>query len=104
SSEELNPFAGVAEPWLTDATDSANPTMRISQFHLEINRRENCLAQQDSGVQASVHYHDFDSAEGASFAMASMQNAGIRVIDVRDPANPVEVAYFNPGDVESGPT
>src|SRR5581483_2871881 len=32
--------------------------------------------------------------------MASMWNAGIRVFDVRNPANPTEVAYFNPGDVD----
>ena len=32
--------------------------------------------------------------------MASMWNAGIRVFDVRNPAQPTEVAYFNPGDVD----
>jgi hypothetical protein len=102
-SEELNPFAGAAEPWLTEATDLANPKMRISQFHLEINQRQNCGAQFDSRVQASVHYHDFDRADGARFAILSMQNAGIRVIDVRRPGEPVEIGYFNPGDVDKGP-
>src|SRR3546814_19347076 len=40
------------------------------------------------------------SSDGCSsdlFAMLSMWNAGLRVVDVRDPASPREVAYFNPG-------
>jgi hypothetical protein len=99
----LNPFAGAAEPAFTDITDVDHPRMHVSTFGLEINRPENCQAQVDSGVQASVHYHVFDSDKNATIAIASMQNAGIRVIDVRDPAHPREIAYFNPGDVDAGP-
>ena len=99
--EELNPFAGPAEPWLTDITDEANP-VPVSQFGLAINRPENCPAQLESGVDASVHYHDVDDPTDTTFVMASMWNAGVRVFDVRNPAEPVEVAYFNPGDVEAG--
>ena len=74
--------------------------MHVSTFGLEINRPENCAAQLDSGVQASVHYHVFDSEKNGKIAILSMQNAGIRVVDVRDPAHPREIAYFNPGDVD----
>lgn len=95
---DLNPFAGPAEPWLTDITDEADPVL-LSQFGLEINRRENCPAQLDSGVDASSHYHDVDDPDDTTFAMVSMWNAGLRVFDIRDPERPVEVAYFNPGDV-----
>ena len=102
-SEELNPFMGVAEPYFSDVSDPANPRMNVGRFSLEINRPESCAAQRASGVQASVHYHEFNSETDASFAILSMQNAGIRVVDVRDPENPVEVAYFNPGDVDDGP-
>ncbi len=98
-----NPFAGAAEPSFTDVSDVDDPLMHVSTFGLEINRPENCQSQLDSGVQASVHYHEFDSTENAKIAIISMQNAGIRVVDVRDPAHPVEVAYFNPGDVDPGP-
>ena len=101
-SEELNPFAGAAEPFLSDVTDPAAPTLHLSQFHLEINEPRNCAAQYDSRTLASVHYHDFDRPDDARFAMLSMWNAGVRVIDVRDPAHPREVAYFNPGDVNRG--
>ena len=102
-SEELNPFMGVAEPYFSDVTDPTNPRMNVGRFSLEINRPESCAAQRASGVQASVHYHEFNSETDARFAILSMQNAGIRVVDVRDPENPVEVAYFNPGDVDDGP-
>lgn len=98
----LNPFAGAAEPFLTDISDEANPDMEVSQLQLDINRPQNCLAQLDSGVDASVHYHDVDNPDDTTFVMASMWNAGLRVFDVRDPVDPVEVAYFNPGDVAEG--
>ena len=29
---------------------------------------------------------------------------GLRIFDVRDPKNPAEVAYFNPGDVDPSPS
>lgn len=102
-SEELNPVAGPAQPWLTDISDEADPK-RLSQFTLEINDPLNCPAQIDSGVDTSVHYHDVDDAADTTFAMLSMWNAGLRIADVRDPAHPTEVAYFNPGDVASGDT
>lgn len=98
----LNPFAGPAEAWLTDITDETQPVLEVSQLQLEINRVENCPAQLDSGVDSSVHYQDVDDPTDTSFVMASMWNAGLRVFDVRDPLRPVEVAYFNPGDVADG--
>ena len=93
----LNPFAGAAEPWLSDVTDPAHPIMRISQFHLAINDPANCATQVADGVNASVHYHDVDDPTHTTFAMLSMWNAGLRIVDIRDPRHPREVAYFNPG-------
>jgi hypothetical protein len=95
--ETLNPFAGAAQPWLSDVTDPANPIMRIGQFRLAINEPENCAAEALDGENASVHYHDVDDPGRTTFAMLSMWNAGLRIVDVRDPASPREVAYFNPG-------
>lgn len=99
--ETLNPFAGPAQPWLTNIDDPAAP-VAVSQFGLEINRPENCGDQLDSRANQSVHYHDVDDPDDTTFVMASMWNGGIRVFDVRDPARPTEVAYFNPGDVRAG--
>jgi LVIVD repeat-containing protein len=97
--ESANPFLGPAQPWLTDISDERSPKL-VSQFGLEINNPENCPAQIASEVSASVHYHDVDDAKDTTFVMASMWNSGVRLFDVRKPARPVEVAYFNPGDVD----
>ena len=99
--ETLNPVAGAAQPWLTDITDPAAPVL-VSQFGLEINDPENCATQMDAGLNDSVHYHDVDDPADTTFVMASMWNAGLRVFDVRDPSQPTEVAYFNPGDLAPG--
>jgi hypothetical protein len=99
--DDLNPFAGPAQPWLTDITDPEDP-VELVQFGLAINDPENCPTQLDSGTNSSVHYHDVDDPDDTTFVMASMWNAGVRVFDVRDPERPVEVAYFNPADVLAG--
>ena len=93
------PHAGPAQPWLTDISDPTDPEL-VSQFGLEINEPENCPAQIESGANQSVHYHDVDDPNDTTFVMASMWNGGLRVFDVRRPERPVEVAYFNPGDVD----
>jgi hypothetical protein len=102
--ETANPFAGPAQPWLTDIGNEADPKL-VSQFGLAINDAQNCAAQLEANETDSVHYHDVDNPDDTTFVMASMWNAGIRVFDVRDPVRPKEVAYFNPGDVgEPGST
>ncbi|HVT64215.1 MAG TPA: hypothetical protein VHD81_03615 [Mycobacteriales bacterium] len=93
-----NPIAGAAQPFLTNIDDPTHPRT-VSEMGLEINQPENCLTQIKDGENDSVHYHDVDSATDTHFVMASMWNAGIRVFDVRNPALPTEVAYFNSADV-----
>jgi hypothetical protein len=99
--ERLNPFAGPAEAWLTNIADETDP-VTVSQLELAINDPARCADQLASGVQASVHYQDVDDPADTRFVAASMYNAGVRLFDVRDPVRPVEVAYFNPGDVAPG--
>lgn len=100
--ETVNPFAGPAQPWLTDISDPRRPRL-VSQFGLEINDPSNCSLQLEARESNSVHYHDVDDPADTTFVMASMWNSGLRVFDVRDPTNPTEVAYFNPGDVDPTP-
>jgi hypothetical protein len=92
----LTPVGGASQPFLTDISDETAPVVR-SQFRLPINEPLSCPAQIASGSNASVHYQDVDDPDDTTFIMASMWNAGLRVIDVRDPQRPTEVAYFNPG-------
>jgi hypothetical protein len=92
----LTPVGGASQPFLTDISDETHPVVR-SQYRLPINEPSSCLEEIASGVNASVHYQDVDDPNDTTFVMASMWNAGLRVIDVRDPARPSEVAYFNPG-------
>lgn len=99
--QEANPFAGPSQPFLTNIDDPAHPKT-VAEMGLEINEPQNCPTQLADKENDSVHYHDVDSATDTHFVMASMWNAGIRVFDVRDPAKPTEVAYFNSADV-AGP-
>ncbi len=96
-SPTLNPFAGAAQPWLSDVTDPTRPLMHLSQLTLAINDPANCAREAADGENASVHYHDVDNPQRTTFVMASMWNAGLRIFDVRRPLQPKEVAYFNPG-------
>ncbi len=102
--EMLTPFGGPAEPYITDISNERAPRA-VSQFHLAINKPQNCPKQLVDGTNQSVHYHDVDDPSNTTFALLSMWNAGLRIVDVRNPRYPTEVAYFNPGRVQqpSGP-
>jgi hypothetical protein len=97
--QEAGPFAGPAQPYLTDISDPAHPKT-VVEFGLQINNPENCPEQIQAKENDSVHYHDVDDPTDTTFVMASMWNAGLRLFDVRDAKHPSEVAYFNPGDVD----
>ncbi len=94
--DRATPFGGISRPKIVDIGSEQLPRVR-STLHLEINEPRHCAEQLLSGVNGSTHYHDVDDARDTTFAMVSMWNSGLRVFDVRDPAHPREVAYFNPG-------
>jgi hypothetical protein len=48
-------------------------------------------------MDATVHFHDVDTPQRTTFALLSMFQAGLRIVDGRNPTHPREVAYFNPG-------
>jgi hypothetical protein len=100
--QETAPFAGPAQPYLTDITDPTHPKT-VVEFGLQINDPKNCPEQLQAKENDSVHYHDVDDPKDTTFVMASMWNAGLRLFDVRNPKQPSEVAYFNPGDVDPTP-
>jgi hypothetical protein len=96
--EMATPFGGASEPYITDISNERAPKT-VSQFHLAINKPQHCAQQVVDGTNASVHYHDVDDPTNTTFALLSMWNAGLRIVDVRNPKHPTEVAYFNPGRV-----
>jgi hypothetical protein len=80
--------------------DETKPVL-ISKLLLETHDPKNCdlmkpdLAGQFAFIYGS-HYCSVDNRDNATAMACSYFNSGIRVFDIRDPAAPVEIAYFNP--------
>jgi hypothetical protein len=97
-----------AWPRISDISDERNPRI-VGQFRLAMNRKENCpprtaLENASGGVlgkpgTASTHFNDVDSATDTRLGLFPFMHAGLRIADLRNPADPVEVAYFKPGDL-----
>jgi hypothetical protein len=68
---------------------------KISQILLEDSKFARSCPQADGPTTA---YHDVDNQLDTSYAVIGFGPAGHRFFDVRDPENPVEVAYFNWGE------
>ena len=49
------------------------------------------------------HYCSVDNRENATVLACSYFNSGIRVFDIRNPANPKEIAYYNPASSSAKP-
>ena len=100
-----------AWPKIVNIADEAHPYI-AGEFKLQMNRKENCpppgkveLASRGiSGAPgtASLHFNDVDSATDTRLGLFQFMWSGLRIADLRDPKNPVEVAYFKPGDACGG--
>jgi hypothetical protein len=96
-----------AWPRISTIADEKDPKV-VGQFRLQMNRVENCpprdkVEAMSGGVVgrrgiAASHFNDVDSATDTRLGLFPFMFAGLRIADLRDPANPVEVAYFKPGD------
>jgi hypothetical protein len=96
-----------AWPRITDISDEAHPRL-AGEFRLAMNRVENCppptaMEKATGGLVgragiASSHFQDVDDADDTRLGLFSLMYAGLRIADLRSPANPVELAYFKPGD------
>lgn len=97
-----------AWPKITNIADERNPRI-VGEFKLAMNRAENCpernaIEKATGGVvgrpgTAASHFNDVDSASKTRLGLFPMLGAGLRIVDLRNPASPVEVAYFKPGDL-----
>jgi hypothetical protein len=84
----------------------------VGEFKLAMNHAENCPQRTDAekmsaGVTgapgtAALHFNDVDSADDTRLGLFNFMWAGLRIVDLRDPAKPSEVAYFKPGDACTG--
>ena len=70
-----------------------------------MNQSENCPPPPpgNNGITsppgtATIHWRDVDDPSDTRLGLFSMTWAGLRIVDLRSPSNPVEVAYFKPGD------
>jgi hypothetical protein len=89
------------EAFLTEVTQPTTPR-QVSRLQIAINNPENCEARKASGRDPTVAYHMIDDAMNASFAAVNFGSAGLRIFDIRNPAAPYEVAYFNHGPLVHG--
>jgi hypothetical protein len=86
---------------IVDVSDPERPR-QVSKITLGVNRPIGCPAtvletdRQDNLLLYTSHYVSVDDPDDATLAFFSWYAAGLRVFDIRDPAHPVEVAYFNP--------
>jgi hypothetical protein len=92
---------------IIDAGDERNPRV-ISKLKLEIQMPQNAMRAYESGGWGkadgtaggfgyNAHYCNVDRLVEPTIAACSEFEAGLRVFDIRDPARPREIAYFNPG-------
>ncbi|MGH2968979.1 MAG: LVIVD repeat-containing protein, partial [Solirubrobacteraceae bacterium] len=95
NSEPLTSCGGPF-PRIADITDETAPRP-IADVPLEINKAEHCPAALEDNLLYSTHYTDVDDQRNATLGLFPMYNAGLRVVDLRDPAKPTEIGYFNPG-------
>lgn len=81
--------------------DEKNPSL-ISKLGLETHDTNNCaqikpdLAGPGAPFYYGSHYCSVDNRENATVLACSYFESGIRVFDIRNPAVPREIAYFNP--------
>jgi hypothetical protein len=83
--------------FILDITDETAPE-KTSEIVLEDSKFAHCSPANTGGP--SIAYHDVDDGLDSSYAVLNLGPAGFRFFDIRNPKEPVEVAYFNWGDSE----
>jgi hypothetical protein len=94
-------------PKVVNIADEKKPFID-GEVRLAMNHPENCppptpTEKTTGGIVPSVgtatlHFNDVDSATDTRLGLFNFLWAGLRIIDIRKPSTPREVAYFKPGD------
>jgi hypothetical protein len=99
--DEFGAQSEVGAGRIIDIADEQHPKI-VSQLRLEVHQPENFATQaNDPGANNSFvggyagHYCNVPSGKDPGIVACSMILSGLRIFDIRDPANPREVAYFN---------
>lgn len=85
---------------IIDISDETAPFI-VSNLRLEVHEPDNReLIADDPGARLPIqgyagHYCNIPTRVNPDIAACSMIVSGLRVFDIRDPANPREIAYFN---------
>src|SRR5204863_7438876 len=85
---------------IIDISDETHPQV-ISNLRLEVHNPENFAAQAGDpgatfrGQGYAGHYCNVPTRVDPTLVACSMIISGLRVIDIRDPYHPREIAYFN---------
>jgi hypothetical protein len=100
---EIDEFGSVSQVGagrIIDIADERNPRV-VSNLRLEVHQQEHFdTIRNDSGAQNPVqgyagHYCNVPTRVDPEIVACSMILSGLRVFDIRDPAKPREIAYFN---------
>jgi hypothetical protein len=83
-----------------DMSDETKPVL-VSKLKLETHDVKNCDAVLPDVADLAIftygsHYCSVDDTANATAMACSYFNSGVRVFDIRNPAQPKEIAYFNP--------
>lgn len=93
-------WANFGYPRIFDLADERNPKL-VSSALLEVHLPENCEKVTGegaiNGLGYSVHQCSPDRLYNPTILACGWFYSGMRVLDIRDPYNPVEIGYFNPG-------
>jgi hypothetical protein len=89
-------------PWawghVIDNSEERTPRA-VAEIKLEVNELDNCGTTTQDAAVYSIHYAGVDDETDTSTLFYTYYSGGLRVFDVRDPANPKEIAYYHPEPV-----
>ena len=95
-------------PKVTNIADEKHSRI-VGEFKLAMSIKENCPPREGVEIAtggvlgrpgtASTHFNDVDSTTSTRLGLFPFLFGGLRIVDLRDPARPTEIAYFKPGDM-----
>ena len=93
----LSPFPMAR---IFDISDETQPKL-VSKLMLETHDPANCSKVLPDVAGLAIftygsHYCSVDNRQNATALACNYFNSGVRVFDIRDPARPKEIAYYNP--------